>query len=162
MPSKGKRSTDQAIINALNEILTAELTAINQYFLHAKMCQDWGYQKLYEYIRHESIDEMKHADALIERILYLGGLPNVQRLFKVNIGETVQEQFEADLELEYLAVPRLQKAIDLCLEKSDEGTRVLLSQILTSEEEHIDWLEAQLELIGQVGLQNYLAQQIHG
>ena len=162
MPSKGKRSTDQAIINALNEILTAELTAINQYFLHAKMCQDWGYQKLYEYIRHESIDEMKHADALIERILYLGGLPNVQRLFKVNIGETVQEQFEADLELEYLAVPRLQKAIDLCLEKSDEGTRVLLSQILTSEEEHIDWLEAQLELIGQVGLQNYLAQQLYG
>ncbi len=160
--SRSKRTTDQAIINALNEVLTGELTAINQYFLHAKMCQDWGYQKLAAYIRHESIDEMKHADVLIERILYLGGLPNVQRLFKVTIGETVEEQFKVDLALEYLAVPRLQKAIELCVEKSDEGTRVLLSEILTSEEEHIDWLEAQLELIDQVGLQNYLAQQIHG
>lgn len=150
------------VITLLNDVLTGELTAINQYFIHAKMLKNWGFMRLADYVRHESIDEMKHADALIERILYLGGLPNLQRLFKVNVGETVQEQFEVDLELEYLAVPRLQKAIELCVEKSNEGTRVLLSEILTSEEEHIDWLEAQLDLIGQVGLQNYLAQQIHG
>lgn len=155
------RPVNQAIINALNEILTAELTAINQYFIHAKMCDDWGYQKLHEYVRHESIDEMKHAESLIERILYLNGVPNVQRLGKVNIGETVKEQFELDLAFEYEAVPRLQKAIKLCREQGDEGTRVMLDDILTSEEEHIDWLETQLELIQQIGLEGYLAQQIH-
>ncbi|MFN3197824.1 MAG: bacterioferritin [Bradymonadia bacterium] len=156
------RPANQAIINALNEILTAELTAINQYFIHAKMCEDWGYTKLHTYVRNESIDEMKHAERLIERILYLNGVPNVQRLGKVNIGETVKEQFELDLQFEYEAVPRLQKAIALCREHSDEGSRVLLDEILVSEEEHIDWLESQLELIGQVGLETYLAQQIHG
>ncbi|MEZ4473775.1 MAG: bacterioferritin [bacterium] len=155
------REPDKAIINLLNEILTAELTAINQYFLHAKMCADWGYAKLHAHVRAESIDEMRHAEAIIERILYLNGVPNIQRLGKVNIGESVKEQFELDLELEYLAVPRLQKAIEACRSNGDEGTRVLLQNILTSEEEHIDWLEAQLQLIDQVGLANYLAQQIN-
>ena len=155
------REPDKAIINLLNDILTAELTAINQYFLHAKMCGDWGYQKLHSYIRKESIDEMRHAEALIERILYLNGVPNVQRLGKVTIGETVKEQFDLDLALEYLAVPRLQKAIEACRTANDEGTRVLLEGILVSEEEHIDWLEAQLTLIEQVGLNNYLTQQIN-
>ena len=154
------RKPDPEIIAALNDILTAELTAINQYFLHAKMCGDWGYAKLHAYVRMESIDEMKHAEALIERILYLGGVPNVQRLGKVNIGETVPEQFKADLDFEYLAVPRLQKAIEKCREKGDEGTRILLDGILASEEEHIDWLETQIDLIAQIGLPNYLAQQL--
>lgn len=154
------RKTDQAVINVLNEVLTAELTAINQYFVHAEMCNDWGYEALYKAIRAESIDEMKHAERLIERILYLNGVPNVQRLGKINIGETVAEQLQADLALEYLAVPRLQKGIELCTERGDEGTRVLLSEILVSEEEHIDWLESQLEQIDQMGIENYLAQQV--
>lgn len=148
------------ILEALNEILSAELTAINQYFLHAKMLQNWGYERLYKKVYAESIDEMKHADELIERILYLDGLPNVQRLYKVNIGETVEEMFRCDLELEHLAIPRLNKAIALCVEKGDNGTRVLLDGILTSEEEHRDWLLAQLDLMKQVGAQNYMATQI--
>ncbi|MCA9538929.1 MAG: bacterioferritin [Myxococcales bacterium] len=155
------RTPDKAIINVLNDILTAELTAINQYFLHAKMCADWGYGRLHAVVRAESIDEMKHAEALIERILYLKGVPNVQRLGKVRIGETVEEQFRADLELEYAAVPRLNKAIELCREKSDNATAELLEGILVSEEEHIDWLETQIGLIEQVGVQNYLAQQLY-
>ena len=149
------------IIKALNEVLTGELTAINQYFIHAKMCKDWGYLKLHTYVRNESIDEMKHAESLIDRILYLGGVPNVQRLYKVNVGETVKEQFELDLALEYEALPRLQNGIELCRQHKDEGSRSLLEQILISEEDHIDWLESQLELIKQVGLENYLTQQIH-
>jgi bacterioferritin len=157
MPRKGNTK----IIKALNEVLSAELTAINQYFIHAKMCGDWGYQKLHAYVRAESIDEMKHAEVLIDRILYLNGVPNLQRLNKVNVGETVLEQFKLDLELEYQAIPRLQEAIKLCRDECDEGSRVLLEQILVSEEEHIDWLEAQLDLIEQVGLENYLSQQIH-
>lgn len=155
------REPDKAIINLLNDVLTGELTAINQYFLHAKMCADWGYQKLHSYVRKESIDEMRHAEAIIERILYLNGVPNVQRLSKVNIGESVKEQLELDLALEYLAIPRLQKAIEACRAAGDEGTRMLLDGILASEEEHIDWLEAQLGLIDQVGLPNYLAQQMN-
>jgi bacterioferritin len=152
--------TDKRVIDALNQILTGELTAINQYFLHAKMCQNWGYERLYKVIYRESIDEMKHADALIERILYLGGLPNVQRLDKVNIGETVAEQLLADLSFEQVAIPRLKTAIELCYTCSDHGTRHLLEEILHSEEEHVDWLETQLELIDQLGTQNYLAQQL--
>ena len=155
------RERNPQVIQALNDVLTAELTAINQYFIHAKMCGDWGYQKLHAYIRAESIDEMRHAEALIDRILYLNGLPNVQRMNKVNVGETVKEKFELDLALEYQAIPRLQKAIVLCRENGDEGSRALLDQILVSEEEHIDWLEAQLDLIEQVGIENYLAQQIN-
>jgi bacterioferritin len=155
------KTQNPQVIKSLNEVLTGELTAINQYFIHAKMCKDWGYLKLHTYVRHESIDEMKHAEAIIDRILYLGGVPNVQRLYKVNVGETVQEQFELDLALEYEALPRLQNGIDLCRDNRDEGSRALLEAILVSEEEHIDWLESQLELIKQVGLENYLSQQIY-
>ena len=153
---------DAKVIEILNDVLTAELTAINQYFIHAKMCENWGYGRLAEYIRHESIDEMKHADVLIDRILFLEGLPNMQRLYPVQVGETVKEQFEVDLQLEYTAVKRLNAGIAVCVEVADNATRALLEGILESEEEHADWLEAQLELIRQVGEQNYLAQQLHG
>jgi bacterioferritin len=148
------------VIEALNDVLTAELTAINQYFVHAKMCQNWGYGKLYAKIHAESIDEMKHADQLIDRILYLDGVPNVQRYAKVRIGESVKEMFLADLEVERQAIPRLNVGISRCREVSDNGTRALLESILVSEEDHLDWLEAQLELIEQMGIQNYLSQQI--
>jgi bacterioferritin len=150
------------IIEILNDVLSAELTAINQYFLHAKLCQNWGFHRLAKHIRAESIDEMKHADALIERILFLGGLPNVQRLGKVNIGETVPEMLECDLALELEALPRLQKAIALCAERGDHGSRMLFDRILASEEEHTDWLETQLGLIQQLGATAYLAEQING
>lgn len=149
-----------AVIDLLNAVLTAELTAINQYFVHAKMCENWGYQRLYERIRAESIDEMKHADELIARILFLEGVPNLQRLGKVNIGQNVKEQLELDLALEYEAISRLKDGIRLCREAGDNGSEVLLLKILTSEEAHVDWLEAQLEQIEQLGLPNYLAQQV--
>ncbi|MBL90750.1 MAG: bacterioferritin [Myxococcales bacterium] len=154
--------TTQDVLDVLNEVLTGELTAINQYFIHAKMCGDWGYDKLHQKVRHESIDEMKHAEALMERILYLGGIPNVQRLGKINVGETVEEQLKLDLALENEAVPRLRDGINICVRDNDFGSRSLLEGILVSEEEHIDWLEAQLELIDQIGINNYLSQQIHG
>ena len=145
------RQKSKLVIKALNDVLTAELTAINQYFLHAKMFQNWGYERLYTKVYRESIDEMKHADELIARVLYLDGLPNVQRLSKVNIGETVEECLQCDLALEYDALPRLKAGIELCNAEGDHGSRMLLQRILESEEEHVDWLEAQLELIGQVG-----------
>lgn len=148
------------VIELLNEVLTGELTAINQYFIHAKMCADWGYERLAKKIHHESIDEMKHADELIERILFLKGIPNVQRYNKINVGETVKEQFELDLKLEYEAIERLRNGIVLCRDEKDEVSRDMLEHILTSEEEHTDWLETQLELMQQVGEQNYLAEQI--
>ncbi len=148
------------VVRALNDVLTAELTAINQYFVHAKMCSNWGYAKLAGLLRAESIDEMKHADQLIDRILYLGGVPNLQRLYKVNVGETVPEQLACDRGLELEAIPRLVAAIDVCREKGDHGTRVLLEGILVSEEEHLDWIEAQLDQIEQMGVQNYLALQV--
>ena len=151
---------DSKVINALNEILTGELTAINQYFLHAKMCKNWGFTKIGQKVYKESIDEMKHADALVDRILFLEGLPNLQRLDKLNIGETVKEQLECDLALENKAGPRLRKAIELCWESSDHGTRDLLEKILVSEEEHTDWIETQLSVIKDIGLQNYLSQQL--
>ena len=151
---------DSKVIDLLNEILTAELTAINQYFLHAKMCQNWGYKRLYDYIYKESIDEMKHADRLIERILFLEGLPNVQRLGKVNIGLTVVEMLHNDLGIEMEAIPRLNNSIQICRELKDNGTEDLMTKILVSEEEHADWLEAQLELVKQVGEAQYLSQQI--
>src|SRR5690606_34290747 len=151
------------VIDHLNDILTAELTAINQYFIHAKMCQNWGYKRLGKHIYEESIDEMKHADDLIERILFLEGIPNVQRYNKVTVGETVKEQFELDLQMEYDAVQRFRGAIRVARdEERDEGTATMLEKMLVSEEEHVDWLETQLELIKQIGLENYLAQQIHG
>jgi bacterioferritin len=152
---------DDEIIELLNEVLTAELTAINQYFVHAKMCRNWGYERLAEHIRAESIDEMKHAEVLIDRILYFDGTPNLQRLFPLRVGETVAEQFEADLQVEYAAVERLNNGIAMCVAKGDNGTRELLADILTSEEEHVDWLETQQEAIRQVGYERYLAQQLH-
>jgi len=151
------------VIEQLNEVLTAELTAINQYFIHAKMCKDWGYQRLAAHVHHESIDEMKHADEIIERILFLQGIPNVQRYNKISVGETVKEQFELDLAMEYDAVARFRKAIKVARdEEGDETTGLMLEKMLASEEEHVDWLETQLELIKQVGIENYLAQQIGG
>lgn len=148
------------IIDALNDVLTAELTAVNQYFLHAKMCQNWGFDRLFGKIHLESIDEMKHADALIERILYLDGVPNVQKLGRIRIGENVREIFVSDMGLELDAIPRLNKAIALCNEHGDNGTRSLLEGILVSEEEHLDWLEAQIHLMDTVGDPAYLAEQI--
>jgi bacterioferritin len=153
---------DPKVIDLLNEILTGELTAINQYFLHAKMCQNWGYERLHQHIRKESIDEMKHADILIERILFLEGLPNLQRLGKINIGQTVVEMLKNDLAVESVAIPLLNKSIETCRQLGDNASEALLTGILTSEEQHVDWLEAQLELVKQVGEANYLSQQIRG
>ena len=148
------------VLELLNELLTNELTSVNQYFVHAKMCENWGYQRLAKKVRAESIDEMKHADRLISRILYLDGVPNLQRLGKVNVGQTVQEQLTLDLELEKGAIKFLNDSIETVRSLGDHGTFDLMVEILTSEEEHADWLEAQHELIAQVGLQNYLSQQI--
>jgi bacterioferritin len=149
------------IIDLLNEVLTAELTAINQYFIHAKMCQNWGYLRLYKKVYEESIGEMRHADELIERILYLEGLPNLQRLGKVNVGQTVREQLQLDHEVERLAIEMFNRGIELARSLGDNGSRELLEKMLVSEEEHADWIESQLSLIAQVGEANYLAQQIH-
>ena len=148
------------IIDLLNDVLTAELTAINQYFLHAEMCHHWGYERLYGAMRHHSIDEMKHAEKVMERVLYLKGIPNVQRLGKLNIGETVPEMLSSDHALEMAAVERLNDSIEICREQNDNGTRLLLEAILASEEEHLDWIEAQQDLVAQIGVENYLAQQI--
>jgi bacterioferritin len=150
------------IIDALNDLLTGELTATNQYFLHARMCENWGYKRLWEHVRAESIDEMKHADKLIERVLFLEGVPNVQRLGKITIGQKVAEQLKLDLEVERTAIQKLNAAIELSRSLADNGTRELLENILTSEEDHANWLEAQLNLIAQVGEGQYLAQQING
>jgi bacterioferritin len=148
------------VIDALNDILTGELTSVNQYFVHARMCENWGYQRLWNHIRAESIDEMKHADRLIERVLYLEGVPNIQRLGKITIGQTVPEQLKLDLELERGALTKLNGYIELCRSVADNGSRHLLEEILDSEEKHVNWLEAQLTLLDQVGEQQYLAQQI--
>lgn len=150
------------VIALLNEVLKAELTAINQYFLHAEMCENWGYMKLAAYVRKESIDEMKHAEACIERILYLDGTPTMNELFPLRIGRTVKEQIENDLAVELEAVPRLNNAIQVAQEAGDNGSRDLFQRILVDEEHHVDWLEAQLYMIQEIGLDNYLAQQIHG
>ena len=152
---------DARVIEFLNEQLTAELTAINQYFLHAKMQENWGYNKLAKYTRHESIDEMRHAEVLTDRILFLEGLPNYQKLFALRIGETVKEQFELDLAVEFEAVKRFNDGIALAVEVGDNATRHMLEEMLVSEENHADWLETQLEAMRQVGEQNYLAQQLH-
>jgi bacterioferritin len=151
---------DPRVIDALNEVLTAELTAVNQYFIHAKMSANWGYERRATYVRDESIDEMKHAERIIERILYFDGTPNMQRLFPVRVGESVAEQLELDLGVEHEAVPRLNRGIALCVEVGDNGTRELLEEILVAEEEHVDWLETQLETIRQIGIEHYLAQQL--
>ena len=151
---------DKKIIEILNDVLTSELTAINQYFVHGEMCENWGYERLAKKIREHSIGEMKHAEALIERVLFLEGVPNVQRLGKINIGESVPEQFRVDLALEMDAVTRLNAGIESCRQSDDNNSRHLLEEILEDEEEHIDWIESQTALIDQVGVQNYLAQQI--
>jgi bacterioferritin len=152
---------DPKVIEHLNSILTNELTAINQYFLHARMCKNWGFHRIAEKTYKESIDEMKHADRLIERILFLEGLPNLQAMGKVNIGENVQEQLQLDLDLEVnRALPDLRRAIADFEVLSDYVSRDLLEDILESEEEHVDWLETQLDLISRVGLQNYLQSQM--
>ena len=151
---------DRKIIDILNDVLTAELTAINQYFLHAEMCENWGYARLFQEVRKHSIGEMKHAEEVIERILFLEGLPNVQRVGKINIGENVPEMFRVDLALEMDAIKRLNAGIDACREADDNNSRHLLEHILEDEEAHIDWIEAQIALLDQVGAQNYLAQQI--
>ncbi len=142
-------------------MLTAELTAVNQYFLHAKMCENWGYERLARHNREESIGEMKDAEALIDRILYLEGAPNLQRLGSVMVGENVPEQLRLDLEVEREAIARLNRAIAACVEEGDNGTRELLEEILEGEESHADWLETQLHLIGELGEAHYLAQQLH-
>ena len=152
---------DAAIIEALNDVLTAELTAINQYFIHYKMCEDWGYRRLAAKKREESIEEMKHADDVIARILFLDGTPNMQRLSPVRVGEDAVEQHRLDLALEVEAVKRLNEAVALAREKADNGSRELLERILVNEEESVDWLESQLHLVDEVGKEQYLAEQIN-
>jgi bacterioferritin len=152
---------DAKVIAVLNEVLKAELTAINQYFLHAEMCENWGYEKLAKHTRKESIEEMQHAEKLMERILYLDGTPNMTDYFKINIGANVKAQLQNDLNVEYDAVKRLNRGVALCVQVGDNGSRDLLESILTDEEEHIDWLEAQLHAIGEMGIENYLAQHLH-
>ena len=148
------------IIEMLNRILTGELTGVNQYFIHSRMCRNWGYQRLAKHSWEESIGEMKHADELIERILFLEGVPNMQRYNTIRVGETVPEQLSLDRDLEVEAVALLNEAVELAVAVHDNGSRDLVEKILRSEEEHLDWLESQLELIRQIGEQNYLAQQI--
>jgi len=152
---------DPKVIDFLNQVLKAELTAINQYFLHAEMCENWGYERLAKLIRNESIEEMQHAEKLIERILYLDGSPNMSDYFKINIGQTVEQQYKNDVQLEYDAVKRLNDGIQLCIAQNDGGSRELAEKILSDEEHHIDWLEAQLHAIDEMGYQNYLAQQLN-
>jgi len=152
---------DADIIQALNEILTAELTAINQYFIHAKMCANWGFERLAKKKREESIEEMHDADRLIERILFLGGTPNMQRLSPVRVGEDAVEQHRLDLQLELESVQRYNRGVALARELGDNGTRELLEQHLKSEEQSVDWLESQLYLVDKLGAQAYLAEQLH-
>ncbi len=151
---------DEAVIEFLNEALTAELTAINQYFAHAKLCENWGYTRLAEKQREESIDEMRDAERLMDRILLLEGMPNLQRLGSVRVGETVPEQFEVDLQLEHDAVERYRRGIQLCLDVGDAGTRELLEELLVGEEAHADWIETQLRVVDDVGIERYLLHQL--
>ncbi len=150
----------QAIIDALNSVLTKEMTAINQYFLHARMLQNWGLEKIGKLEYAASIDEMKHADMVIKRILFLEGLPNLQKLDKLRVGQDVAEVLKADLEVEYDAVPHLKKCIQLAEQEHDYATRDLFLSILKSEEHHIDWLETQAGLLKAVGVQNYMQSQM--
>lgn len=151
---------NKEVIQVLQDALCAELTAINQYFIHARMCQNWRYQGLADHMQKESIAEMKHAQALIDRILYFDGVPNMQKYMRIGVGATVKEMHTADLALEQDAVARLNKGVELARARGDNGTRALLEDILKSEEEHIDWIEAQLHQIKEIGIENYLAQQV--
>jgi bacterioferritin len=151
---------NKEVIQVLQDVLCAELTAVNQYFIHARMCENWRYSKLAAYTRKESIEEMHHAQNVIDRILYFDGAPNMQKYMKINVGKTVPEQFQNDLEVEYQAVARLNKGIELARAQADNGSRSLLEAILKDEEEHVDWLEAQLGMVKEMGVENYLAQQM--
>lgn len=151
---------DSKVIAHLNKALANELVAINQYFLHARMFKDWGLQELADHEYHESIDEMKHADDIVERILFLEGLPNMQDLGKLRIGENTEEMLKCDLALELDAIPDLRDGIEYCESVRDYVTRDLLQRILESEEEHVDWLETQLSLIENIGLENYLSEKM--
>jgi bacterioferritin len=150
------------IVALLNDVLGDELVAINQYFLHAKMCANWGYMRLAQKIRSESIEEMKHAEELVDRVLFLDGVPNLQKLGKLSIGENVKEQLENDLALEMRAHKRLNDGLELCRQKGDNASEELLRKILVNEEEHIDWIETQLDVISKLGLELYLSQQLNG
>ena len=153
---------DPKVIAFLNQVLKAELTAINQYFLHAEMCENWGYYRLGKLVKKESIEEMVHAEKCMERILFLDGTPNMTDYFKINIGATVEQQFKNDLQLEYDAVKRLNDGIKLCVAQGDNASRELAEKILMDEEHHIDWLEGQMHAIEEMGYENYLAQYLHG
>jgi bacterioferritin len=152
---------DSRVIKMLNDVLRKELTGINQYFLHAKMCENWGYHALYDAIWKESIGEMKHAEKITERILFLEGTPNLSAYDKILVGSTVKQQLESDLALEHAALEILKPGIKTCLDAADNATREMLEHIVVDEEEHIDWIEAQLHKIKEVGYENYLAQQIY-
>jgi bacterioferritin len=153
---------DTQVIALLNDVLSAELTAVNQYWLHARLCENWGFERLWKKIREESLGEMKHADELIERILYLEGMPNLQKLGKITVGQSVPEQFKLDLQVEYEAVKRLNEGIEACRAKGDNGTRAILEKMLADEEDHVDWLEEQQRLVQTLGEAAYLAEQIKG
>jgi bacterioferritin len=148
------------VIAALNEALKEELTAINQYFLHAEMCENWHYGKLGSYIKKQSIDEMKHAEMLIERILFLDGTPTLTELMKLSVGQNVREQIESDLKLEIEAVAQYNRAVQLARDEGDNASRELFERLLKDEESHVDWLEAQIHQIGEIGYERYLSQQI--
>ena len=151
---------DAKVIDALNRALTTELTAINQYFVQAKMLKNWGYLTLAKKMHEESIGEMKHADKIIERILFLEGIPNIARYDVIRVGKDVREQLENDLKLEMTGVKGYNEAIELCIKVKDAGTRELLEEILVSSEDHVDWLETQIGLIERLGLQNYLTEKL--
>lgn len=153
---------DEAIIEVLNGVLTAELTAINQYFVDSRMCANWGYQRLADHIRATAMDEMRDAEELIDRILFLEGIPNLQRLGPVRVGETVPEKLALALEVELEAIGRLNEGVAQATSKGDNGSRLLLEEMLKGEEEHADWLETQLEMINQLGEKHYLAEQVGG
>ena len=150
----------EQVVTLLNDVLTAELTAINQYFIHARMCENWGYERLWKKIREESIGEMRHADKLIERILYLEGVPNMQRLGTVHVGETVPEQLKVDLKAEQEMLQLLSDGVAHCAKVGDYTTRHMLEDMAEDVDEHIDWIETQMDTIKQVGLENYLSEQI--
>jgi bacterioferritin len=152
---------NEQVINLLNQVLRKELTGINQYFIHAKMCENWGYEKLRKNLWDESIGEMKHADQIIQRILFLEGIPNISAYDKILVGTGIKQQLENDLSLETAALTVLHPGIKICVEVGDDSSRELLEHIVVDEEKHVDWIEAQLHQIEEVGYQNYLAQQIH-